>query len=102
MTGLTAGSMAVAAGPLQLLVTREIGEAAATLRASAASYAHAWREHFGRDHEPVRLLGDPLVGPDLRAGGRRRIGGGAASGVTSGRLGPIASPGGGRCARFRS
>jgi len=37
------------------------GEAAATLRASAASYAHAWREHFGREHEPVRLLGERNV-----------------------------------------
>lgn len=39
----------------------EPGEAAATLRASAASYAHAWREHFGREHEPVRVLGERNV-----------------------------------------
>ena len=43
------------------LAAVEPGEAAATLRASAASYAHAWREHFGRDHEPVRLLGERNV-----------------------------------------
>ena len=34
------------------------GSGADTLRASAASYARAWREHFGREHEPVRLLGE--------------------------------------------
>jgi RHH-type proline utilization regulon transcriptional repressor/proline dehydrogenase/delta 1-pyrroline-5-carboxylate dehydrogenase len=43
------------------LAAVEPGEAAATLRASAASYGHAWREHFGRDHEPVRLLGERNV-----------------------------------------
>ena len=37
------------------------GEPAAVLRASAASYAHAWQEHFGREHEPVRLLGERNV-----------------------------------------
>jgi RHH-type proline utilization regulon transcriptional repressor/proline dehydrogenase/delta 1-pyrroline-5-carboxylate dehydrogenase len=35
--------------------------AAALLRASAASYALAWREHFGREHEPIRLLGERNV-----------------------------------------
>jgi RHH-type proline utilization regulon transcriptional repressor/proline dehydrogenase/delta 1-pyrroline-5-carboxylate dehydrogenase len=34
------------------------GAAADTLRASAASYARAWREHFGREHEWVRLQGE--------------------------------------------
>jgi RHH-type proline utilization regulon transcriptional repressor/proline dehydrogenase/delta 1-pyrroline-5-carboxylate dehydrogenase len=43
------------------LAAVEPGEAAATLAASAASYAHAWREHFGREHEPVRLLGERNV-----------------------------------------
>jgi RHH-type proline utilization regulon transcriptional repressor/proline dehydrogenase/delta 1-pyrroline-5-carboxylate dehydrogenase len=37
------------------------GNAAAVLRASAASYAHAWQEHFGREHEPIRLLGERNV-----------------------------------------
>ncbi len=36
-------------------------EPAAALRASAASYALAWREHFGREHEPIRLLGERNV-----------------------------------------
>ena len=36
-------------------------EAAAVLRASAASYAHAWQEHFGCEHEPIRLLGERNV-----------------------------------------
>jgi RHH-type proline utilization regulon transcriptional repressor/proline dehydrogenase/delta 1-pyrroline-5-carboxylate dehydrogenase len=36
-------------------------EAAAALRVSAASYALAWREHFGREHEPIRLLGERNV-----------------------------------------
>jgi RHH-type proline utilization regulon transcriptional repressor/proline dehydrogenase/delta 1-pyrroline-5-carboxylate dehydrogenase len=34
------------------------GDGAAVLRAAAASYAFAWREHFGREHEPIRLLGE--------------------------------------------
>jgi RHH-type proline utilization regulon transcriptional repressor/proline dehydrogenase/delta 1-pyrroline-5-carboxylate dehydrogenase len=34
------------------------GDGAAVLRAAAASYALAWQEHFGRDHEPIRLLGE--------------------------------------------
>ena len=33
-------------------------EAGAVLRASAASYASAWAEHFGRAHEPIPLLGE--------------------------------------------
>jgi RHH-type proline utilization regulon transcriptional repressor/proline dehydrogenase/delta 1-pyrroline-5-carboxylate dehydrogenase len=31
------------------------------LRASAASYAAAWRDHFGREHEPIPLLGERNV-----------------------------------------
>ncbi|HJV58105.1 MAG TPA: aldehyde dehydrogenase family protein, partial [Methylomirabilota bacterium] len=54
-------SPAVAALLDRGLAAVEPGEAAATLRASAASYAHAWREHFGREHEPVRLLGERNV-----------------------------------------
>ncbi len=37
------------------------GKEAAVLRASAASYALAWQEHFGREHEPIRLLGERNV-----------------------------------------
>jgi RHH-type proline utilization regulon transcriptional repressor/proline dehydrogenase/delta 1-pyrroline-5-carboxylate dehydrogenase len=33
----------------------------AMLRASAASYAAAWRDHFGGEHEPIRLLGERNV-----------------------------------------
>ena len=33
----------------------------AMLRASAASYAAAWRDHFGREHEPIALLGERNV-----------------------------------------
>jgi RHH-type proline utilization regulon transcriptional repressor/proline dehydrogenase/delta 1-pyrroline-5-carboxylate dehydrogenase len=32
--------------------------ACALLRASAASYARAWREHFGREHDPSAVLGE--------------------------------------------
>ncbi|MEX2224287.1 MAG: aldehyde dehydrogenase family protein, partial [Candidatus Rokuibacteriota bacterium] len=32
--------------------------ASAMLCAAAASYALAWQEHFGREHEPIRLLGE--------------------------------------------
>ena len=28
------------------------------LRSSAASYAFAWRHHFARTHEPIRILGE--------------------------------------------
>ena len=33
----------------------------ARLRASAGSYAAAWRDHFGREHEPIALLGERNV-----------------------------------------
>jgi RHH-type proline utilization regulon transcriptional repressor/proline dehydrogenase/delta 1-pyrroline-5-carboxylate dehydrogenase len=33
-------------------------DAATVLRAAAASYAHAWAEHFAREHEPIHLLGE--------------------------------------------
>ena len=36
-------------------------EAAAVLRASAASYAAAWRGHFAREHDPSALLGEDNV-----------------------------------------
>jgi len=32
--------------------------ARALLRASAASYARAWREHFGREHDPMAIRGE--------------------------------------------
>jgi RHH-type transcriptional regulator, proline utilization regulon repressor / proline dehydrogenase / delta 1-pyrroline-5-carboxylate dehydrogenase len=63
-------SPAVAALLDRCLAAVEPGEAATTLRASAASYAHAWREHFGREHEPVRLLGERNV---LRYRACRRV-----------------------------
>ena len=36
-------------------------ESRAMLRASAAAYAAAWRDHFGREHEPIPLLGERNV-----------------------------------------
>jgi RHH-type transcriptional regulator, proline utilization regulon repressor / proline dehydrogenase / delta 1-pyrroline-5-carboxylate dehydrogenase len=63
-------SPAVAALLDRCLAAVEPGEAATTLRASAASYAHAWRKHFGREHEPVRLLGERNV---LRYRACRRV-----------------------------
>ena len=57
-----------------------------TLRASAASYARAWREHFGREHEWVRLQGERNLfryrpcggvlvrGESATAGGRLALG----------------------------
>jgi RHH-type proline utilization regulon transcriptional repressor/proline dehydrogenase/delta 1-pyrroline-5-carboxylate dehydrogenase len=36
-------------------------ESRAMLRASAASYAAAWRDHFGRAHQPIPLLGERNV-----------------------------------------
>lgn len=63
---LPAGLAAVLDG---CLAAGDGGAAADTLRASAASYARAWREHFGREHEPVRLQGERNVFR-YRAGGR--------------------------------
>src|SRR5262249_20617391 len=37
------------------------GEHARMLRASAASYVRAWRAHFGREHDPMRILGERNV-----------------------------------------
>jgi RHH-type proline utilization regulon transcriptional repressor/proline dehydrogenase/delta 1-pyrroline-5-carboxylate dehydrogenase len=54
-------SPAVAAVLERCLEAVPAGEPAAALRASAASYALAWREHFGREHEPIRLLGERNV-----------------------------------------
>jgi RHH-type proline utilization regulon transcriptional repressor/proline dehydrogenase/delta 1-pyrroline-5-carboxylate dehydrogenase len=34
------------------------GEARALVRASAASYARAWRRHFGREHDPSAIRGE--------------------------------------------
>jgi RHH-type proline utilization regulon transcriptional repressor/proline dehydrogenase/delta 1-pyrroline-5-carboxylate dehydrogenase len=36
-------------------------EGRALLRSSAASYARAWREHFGREHDPSAILGERNV-----------------------------------------
>jgi RHH-type proline utilization regulon transcriptional repressor/proline dehydrogenase/delta 1-pyrroline-5-carboxylate dehydrogenase len=36
-------------------------ESRAMLRASAESYAAAWRDHFGTEHEPIPLLGERNV-----------------------------------------
>ena len=36
-------------------------EARALVRASAASYARAWREHFGRQHDPMAIRGEGNV-----------------------------------------
>src|SRR5262245_23644332 len=57
------------------LLERSLGaladeESRAMLRASAASYAAAWRDHFGGEHEPIRLLGERNV---FRYRGCRRI-----------------------------
>ena len=35
--------------------------ARALVRASAASYTHAWREHFSREHDPAGILGERNV-----------------------------------------
>jgi RHH-type proline utilization regulon transcriptional repressor/proline dehydrogenase/delta 1-pyrroline-5-carboxylate dehydrogenase len=52
---------ALAARLERCLAAVDGGAPADTLRASAASYARAWREHFGCEHEPVRLLGERNV-----------------------------------------
>src|SRR6185503_13845833 len=60
------GPGAKAGGPLSAALAARLGRCLAaagegaeeTLRASAASYARAWREHFGREHEWVRLQGE--------------------------------------------
>jgi RHH-type transcriptional regulator, proline utilization regulon repressor / proline dehydrogenase / delta 1-pyrroline-5-carboxylate dehydrogenase len=49
--------------PLAALLARCLAElsdadARARLTASAASYARAWREHFGREHDPSAILGE--------------------------------------------
>src|SRR5262249_10771018 len=36
-------------------------EQARVLCASAASYVHAWRSHFSREHDPTRILGERNV-----------------------------------------
>jgi RHH-type proline utilization regulon transcriptional repressor/proline dehydrogenase/delta 1-pyrroline-5-carboxylate dehydrogenase len=57
--------------------------AAAVLTAAAASYALAWQEHFGREHEPIRLLGERNL---LRYRPCRRIMVRAEAATTAGRL----------------
>ena len=47
--------------PMATLLERcraELADACALLRASAASYARAWRRHFGREHEPSAIRGE--------------------------------------------
>ena len=48
--------------PLAALLARCVTELsdsdARLLTASAASYAHAWREHFGREHDPSAIRGE--------------------------------------------
>ncbi|MGH7413538.1 MAG: hypothetical protein ACREKJ_05010, partial [Candidatus Rokuibacteriota bacterium] len=59
------------------------GDAAAMLCAAAASYALAWQEHFGREHEPIRLRGERNL---LRYRPCRRILVRAETATTAGRL----------------
>ena len=40
------------------LVALSDADARALVRASAASYACAWRRHFSREHEPIAILGE--------------------------------------------
>jgi len=49
--------------PLNALLERCVealddDDARALVRASAASYARAWREHFGREHDPMAIRGE--------------------------------------------
>jgi len=53
-------------GQLSALLERCLEEAndeqaKALLRASAASYALAWKNHFSREHDPMRILGERNV-----------------------------------------
>ena len=50
-------------GPVATLLERCLSElstaaAGALVRASAASYARAWRRHFGREHDPMTIPGE--------------------------------------------
>jgi RHH-type proline utilization regulon transcriptional repressor/proline dehydrogenase/delta 1-pyrroline-5-carboxylate dehydrogenase len=50
-------------GPIATLLERCLAElsdvdACALVRASAASYARAWRDHFGREHDPSAIRGE--------------------------------------------
>jgi RHH-type proline utilization regulon transcriptional repressor/proline dehydrogenase/delta 1-pyrroline-5-carboxylate dehydrogenase len=59
-------SGAACAPPIAALLERCLdavpgGEPARVLRASAASYARAWQEHFGAEHVTVALLGERNV-----------------------------------------
>jgi RHH-type transcriptional regulator, proline utilization regulon repressor / proline dehydrogenase / delta 1-pyrroline-5-carboxylate dehydrogenase len=49
--------------PVGTLLERCVGElpdaeARSLVRASAASYARAWRRHFGREHDPMAIRGE--------------------------------------------
>jgi RHH-type proline utilization regulon transcriptional repressor/proline dehydrogenase/delta 1-pyrroline-5-carboxylate dehydrogenase len=52
---------ALAARLARCLAAVPDADAQALLRASAASYARAWRRHFGREHEPGAVLGERNV-----------------------------------------
>ncbi|HEY7038585.1 MAG TPA: bifunctional proline dehydrogenase/L-glutamate gamma-semialdehyde dehydrogenase [Methylomirabilota bacterium] len=54
-------SSAVEAELARGLDTLADDESRAMLRASAESYAAAWRDHFGTEHEPIPLLGERNV-----------------------------------------
>ena len=58
-------------------------EARALVRASAASYARAWRRHFGREHDPMAIRGERNV---LRYRPCRRL---IVRGTTTAALGQI-------------
>jgi RHH-type transcriptional regulator, proline utilization regulon repressor / proline dehydrogenase / delta 1-pyrroline-5-carboxylate dehydrogenase len=52
--------------PMAVLLERCLAELAGSdardlVRASAASYARAWRRHFGREHDPSAVLGEDNV-----------------------------------------
>jgi len=62
----TAGADKECAPPVAALLERWLEEttdetARALLRASAASYASAWRRHFSREHDPSAILGERNV-----------------------------------------
>jgi len=62
----TAGVDMDCAPPVAALLERWLKETPdettrALLRASAASYALAWRDHFSREHDPSRILGERNV-----------------------------------------
>jgi RHH-type proline utilization regulon transcriptional repressor/proline dehydrogenase/delta 1-pyrroline-5-carboxylate dehydrogenase len=61
-TSLPAGADEPLPAPIAALLDRCLAElpadARALLRASAVSYARAWRQHFGREHDPSAIRGE--------------------------------------------